>query len=115
MGISYRKDNNHAYVNRVEHDREAKADARAIIEQFNSRIAGNKVAWFCPTIGAALLTKHHWLCIACDSCETVLDLDLTVKRRDLDAPISAALSDVRCPRCNGHGRTRIVGLAKFPS
>jgi hypothetical protein len=38
-----------------------------------------------------------------------------VKRRDPEAPIRVALDDVRCPRCNGHGRTRIVGLSRYPS
>jgi hypothetical protein len=46
---------------------------------------------------------------------TVIDLDLTVKRRDPDASIRVALNDVRCPRCNGHGRTRIVGPSRYPS
>jgi hypothetical protein len=58
---------------------------------------------------------HHWLIIACDACDTIIDLDLTVKRRDPDAPIRVALNDVRCLRCNGHGRTRIVGLSRYPS
>ena len=38
-----------------------------------------KSAWFWPTIAAALTSKHHWLVIACDSCDTIIDLDLTVK------------------------------------
>ena len=67
------------------------------------------------TRGSELVEKHHWLIIACDACDTVIDLDLTVKRRDPDAPIRVALNDVRCPRCNGHGRTRIVGLSRYPS
>ena len=36
-----------------------------------------------------------------------------VKRRDPDSPIAAVLREVGCPRCNGIGRPRIVGLAKF--
>ena len=75
----------------------------------------NKAAWFWPTIEAALVTKHHWLVFACDSCGVIIDLDLRVKRRSPTAPIQIAHDDVRCPRCNGHGRTRIVKLAKFPS
>jgi hypothetical protein len=49
------------------------------------------------------------------ACDTAIDLDLTVKRRDPDAPIRVALNDVQCPRCNGHGRTRIAGLSRYPS
>ncbi len=62
-----------------------------------------------------LTAKHPWLVIACDSCETVIDLDLRVKPRDAEASIRLALGDVRCPRCNGLGRTRIVPLARQPS
>jgi hypothetical protein len=40
--------------------------------------------WFWPKIAAALVSKHHWLVIACDSCGTVVDLDLRVKPRDLE-------------------------------
>jgi hypothetical protein len=68
-------------------------------------------AWFWPTIAAVLAFKTR----ACDSCGTVIDLDLTVKRRDPNAPIRIALDDVRCPHCNGYGRTRIVGLSRYPS
>jgi hypothetical protein len=52
------------------------ADALATVEQFNARLWAKKSAWFWPTIAAALTSKHHWLIIACDSCGTVIDLDL---------------------------------------
>ena len=96
-------------------EREAYEDALAIVRQFNARLSAKKTAWFWPTVSAALASKHHWLIIACDACDSVIDLDLTMKRRDPDAPIRLALNDVRCPRCNGHGRTRIVGLSRYPS
>jgi hypothetical protein len=63
----------------------------------------------------SLTSKHHWLIIACDSCGTMVDLDLSVKARDPEASIRIALRDVQCPRCNGHGRPRIVALARHPS
>ena len=96
-------------------DWNAAAEATAAVEQFNARLADKKVVWSWPTIAAALVSKHHWLVVACDSCGTIIDLDLTFKRRDPSAPICIALPDVRCPRCNGHGRTRIAKLARFPS
>jgi hypothetical protein len=71
--------------------------------------------WSWPTIAAALVSTHHWLVVACDSCGTVVDLDLRVKPRGLDASVRVALREVRCPRCNGHGRPRIIGLAQHPS
>jgi len=46
--------------------------------------------WFWPTIGAALTAKHPWLVIACDTCDTVIDLDLRVKPRDLEASVRVA-------------------------
>jgi len=99
----------------MEHDWKAVAEAKATVEQFNAQLAAKKIVWSWPTIAAALISKHHWLIVACDSCGTIVDLDLTFKRRDPNAPICTALDDVRCPRCNGHGQTRIANLARFAS
>ena len=90
----------------------AAAESTAAVEQFNARLADKKTIWFWPTIGAALISKYHWLIVACGSCDTINHLDLTLKRRDPNAPICVALDDVRCPRCNGHGRNRIATLAR---
>ena len=70
---------------------------------------------FWPKIKAALVSKHHWLVIACDSCDSLVDLDLRAKPRDPEESIRVALRDVRCPRCNGHGRPRIIALAQNAS
>jgi hypothetical protein len=64
---------------------------------------------------SALTSKHHWLIINCDSCGTVVDLDLRMKPRDPEASIRVVLREVQCPRCNGHGRPRIISLARQPS
>jgi hypothetical protein len=64
---------------------------------------------------SAHASKHHWLVINCESCGTVTDLDLRVKPRDPEASVRVALCDVQCPRCNGHGRPRIIALARHPS
>ena len=48
--------------------------------------------------------------IACDSCGTVMDLDLRVKPRDPEASIRVALRDVRCPPCSRCARTAAVDL-----
>ena len=84
MGYNARNDEIRDNVERMRREREAYEDALATVEQFNTRLAAKKSAWFWPTIAAALISKHHWLVIACDSCGTVIDLDLTVKRRDPD-------------------------------
>jgi hypothetical protein len=96
-------------------DWRAVADARLTIERFNGRIESEQRIWAWPTIAAALITKFNWLVIACDSCGTIIDMDLSIKPRDPHASIHDALVDVCCPRCNGHGRTRIMKLARFPS
>ena len=85
------------------------------MRRFNATASAGGRAWFWPTVGAALASKHHWLVVACDACDTVVDLDLGVKQRDPYASVRVALREVRCPRCNGHGRPRIVGLARWPS
>ena len=114
MGINRRCDDIRGYIQQAERDRAALADALATVEQFNSRVVAGRTAWFWPTIGAALITKHHWLVIACDSCDAITEMDLTMKPRDPEAPIRVALDDVRCLRCNGRGRRRIMGLVRVP-
>jgi len=42
-------------------------------------------------------------------------MDLRVKRRDPEASIRVALRDAQCPRCNSHGKPRIIALAQRPS
>jgi hypothetical protein len=50
--------------------------------------------------------------IACDSCETITEMDLSMKPREPEAAVSVALDHVRVLWCNGHGRRRIVQLAQ---
>ena len=60
----------------------------------SSRNASAKgCVWFWPKIAAALTSKHHWLVINCDSCGTVVDLDLRVKSRDPE--LRFAMCDAR--------------------
>ena len=112
MPDKYQRPHSHERVQAVERmkrDWQAQRQALATVRRFN---AANG---FWPKIAAVLVSKHHWLVIACDSCDTVVDLDLRVKPRDPEASIRVALRDVQCPRCNGHGRPRIVALAQWPS
>ena len=102
----------------VERMRRAWADeriARATVRRFNAALKVRPSAGFWPTVATALTAKFHWVVILCDSCGGVTDLDLRVKPRDPEASVRVTLKDVRCPRCNGHGRPRIIGLAQRPS
>ena len=115
MPEKYRRPHSHERVQAVERmkrDWAAQRAALAVVRHFN---AANGKAWFWPKIAAALVSRHHWLVVACDACDTVVDLDLRVKPRDSEASIRVALRDVQCPRCNGHGRPRIIALAQQPS
>ena len=115
MPDKYQRPHSHERVQAVERmkrDWQAQRQALATVRRFN---AANGKAWFWPKIAAALVSKHHWMVINCDSCGTVVDLDLRVKPRDPEASIRVALRDVQCPRCNGHGRPRIIAFARHPS
>ena len=115
MGYNARNDEIRDNVTRMRREWEAQRGALATVRRFNATLSGKGYPWFWPKIAAALTSKHHWLIIACDSCGTVVDLDLRVKPRDPEASIRVALRDVQCPRCNGHGRPRIIALAQHPS
>jgi hypothetical protein len=85
MGYNARNDEIRDNVVRIQREWEAQRDALATVRRFNERLSAKGAAWFWPKIAAALVSKHHWLVIACDSCGTVVDLDLRVKPRDPEA------------------------------
>jgi hypothetical protein len=101
MGYNARNDEIHDNVTRMQRDFEAQRGALATVRRFNAILSANRRAWFWPTIAAALVSKHHWLVIACDACDTVIDLDLSVKPRDPEASIRVVLRDVQCRAAMG--------------
>ena len=64
-----------------------------------ARLSAKGYSWFWPKIAAALSSKHHWLILNCDSCGTVIDLDLRVKPRDPEVSLSAAGASAAFPAC----------------
>jgi hypothetical protein len=115
VGYNARNDEIRDNVTRMQRDFQARREALATVRRFNAVLSSKGRTWFWQTIAAALVSKHHWLIVACDSCDTVVDLDLRVKPRDPEASIRVALREVQCPRCNGHGRPRIIALAQHAS
>src|SRR5262245_26453054 len=116
MGYNARNEEIRDNVTRMRREwEEAQRGSLATVRRFNATLCAKGYVWFWPKIAAALTSKHPWLIIACDSCGTVVDLDLRVKQRNPEASIRAALRDVQCPRCNGYGRPRIIALARHPS
>jgi hypothetical protein len=117
MPEQYRRPHNHERrqtMERMLQGRQAQRDAPATVRRFNAKLSAGRAVWFWSKIAAAITAQHPWLVIACDSCGTVVDLDLRVKPRDPEASIRVALRDVACPPCNGHGRQRVIGLAQRP-
>jgi hypothetical protein len=80
MGCNHRNDETHDNIVRMQRALEAERDALATVRRFYARLSAKGPTWFWPKIAAALVSKHHWAVIACDSCRTVVDLDLRVKR-----------------------------------
>jgi hypothetical protein len=118
MPEKFRRPHSHERVQTVERMRaqwQTERDALATVRRFNATLSAKRYTWFWPKITAAITANHPWVVILCEACDTVIDLDLRVKPRDPEASIRVVLRDVRCPRCNGHGRPRIIGLSNRPS
>jgi len=62
----------------------------ATVRRFNAILSAKGYVWFWAKIAAALRSKYHWLIINCDSCGTVIDLDLSVKPGDPEASVRIA-------------------------
>jgi hypothetical protein len=90
---------------------EAVQRAVEIVELWNARLKARQEPFFMPTIRGALLARTPWLLVDCKSCGLVIDLDLRVKPRPGPATVLMAMRDVKCPRCNGHGRPVLEGLS----
>ncbi|MGA7346099.1 MAG: hypothetical protein WBY01_11155, partial [Pseudolabrys sp.] len=87
MGYNARNDEIRDNITRMRREWEAQRNALATVRRFNATLSAKGYVWFWPKIAAALASKHHWLVINCDSCGTVVDLDLRVKPRDPEASI----------------------------
>jgi hypothetical protein len=91
----------------------SRQDAQAIVGLFNAALAASRKPMFMPTIEAAVLAKHPWLIVLCRSCDTIIDLDVWMKPRPPMATILMAFAEIRCPRCNGHGRPAILRFPRY--
>ena len=73
--------------------------ALAAIAVWNAELTGGKVPCYSPTVGAALLTRHHWLHVVCPGCGVTGEIDLTMIRRDQGMTIAQVLPSLTCRRC----------------
>jgi hypothetical protein len=90
-GYNARNDEIRDNITRMRREWEAQRGALATVRRFNATLSAKGYVWFWPKIAAAFTSKHHWLVVACDSCGTVVDLDLRVKPRDPEASVRVAL------------------------
>ena len=70
MGYNARNDEIRDNITRMRREWEAQRGALATVRRLNAIMSSKGRAWFWPAIGAALVSKHHWLVINCDSCGT---------------------------------------------
>jgi hypothetical protein len=105
MGYNARNDEIRDNVTRMRWEWEAQRNALATVRRFNATLSAKGYVWFWPKIAAALTAKHHWLIIACDSCDTVVDLDLRVK------PTRRLPCALRCATCAARAATGMAAHA----
>ena len=86
------------------------------MREWNKQLSEGTPILFVPTIGAALLSGHHWLVVRCPGCDLLCDIDLTMKKRSQATPITNILPSLKCKVCNGQAAApRVVKLAEGPS
>jgi hypothetical protein len=108
MEYNTRNDEIRDNVTRMEREWEAQRGALATVRRFNATLSAKGYVWFWPKIAAQSIAGSR------ATGGTAVDLDLRVKPRDPEALVRVALRDIPCPRCNGHGRPRIIALARHP-
>jgi hypothetical protein len=114
MGYNARNDEIRDNITRMRCEWEAQRNALATVRRFNATLSAKGYVWFWPKIAAALTSKHHWLVINCDSCGTVVDLDLRVKQRDPEASIRVALAMCNVP-LQWPWTSALIALSRHPS
>jgi hypothetical protein len=80
-------------------DRLALEEAGRVIAAWNDRQARHLPMLFAPTIGAALVTRHHFLWVHCRGCRTVRDVDLRMLDCNRDVAVTGLSSELLCSAC----------------
>jgi hypothetical protein len=84
MGVRTRGLDIKAGAAKLKADRAARAEAEAVIDRWNRRLATGRDMLWSPTIRAALLAGTPWLDVFCAGCGTSRAIDLhTVDRHPL--------------------------------
>ena len=78
------------------------ADAERLITAWNERQARRMPLLFTPTIGAALVSRHHFLWVYCPACRTTRDIDLRTLDRHRDATVTSLIPSLSCRSSRPH-------------
>ena len=78
------------------------AEARDVIETWNTKVAAGRRILSAPTFGAARLAGYRWLTVYCPGCGTVKEIDLAKIDRHPDASITSLIPDLSCRMCRPH-------------
>lgn len=73
-----------------------------VVRRFNATLSAKGYVWFWPKIAAALVSKHHWLVIACDRCDTVVGVKGHNRTKCGAAKASIGISSSGSARDNQH-------------
>ena len=82
-------------------DAQVLQDAERLISAWNERQARRMPLLFAPTIGAALVARHHFLWVYCPACRTTRDIDLRTLDRHRDAAVTSLIPSLSAARA-GH-------------
>jgi hypothetical protein len=82
-------------------DRAARAEAEAVVERWNRRLATGRDMLWSPTIRAALLAGTPWLDVFCPGCGTSRAIYLRTMDRHPLASVGTLVLGLRCSWCPG--------------
>jgi hypothetical protein len=115
MGIRTRGRDIKAGAAKFRADRATRAEAEAVIDRRNRRLATGRDTLWSPTIKAALLAGTPWLDVFCPGCGTSRAIDLrTVDHQPAGVGRDAG-AGLRCSWCPGSApMPRLLGLYPLP-
>jgi hypothetical protein len=89
------------------------ADAERLINAWSARQARRVPLLFAPTIGAALMARHHSLWVYCPACRTTRDIALRTLDRPPDAAVTSLIPSLSCRSYRPHAPfAELVRLSK---
>jgi hypothetical protein len=115
MGVRTRGPDIKAGVSKFRADLAARAEAEAVVDRWNRRLATERDMLWSPTIRAALLAGTPWLDVFCSGCGTSKAIDLRTLDRHPLASVGTLVLGLRCSWCPGSApMPKLLGLYALP-